>query len=97
MVVGATRLQAFLKTHGISQVAAGSALGVSGPTVHDWVTGAKRPKGHHREAISVWTGGEVAADSWLREDERALMAGVKPFVKADESGEHAAVGDTGTG
>lgn len=88
MVDGASRLQAFLKAHGLSQVAAAGDLGVSGPTVHDWVTGAKRPKGHHREAIAVWTHGQVPAESWLRDDERAVMAGVKPFAGADESGAH---------
>jgi transcriptional regulator with XRE-family HTH domain len=80
MVTGASRLQAFLQAHGITQLAAATALGVSDPTVHDWVTGAKRPKAHHRQAIAVWTNGEVPTDSWLKADERAAAAAVRPFV-----------------
>jgi hypothetical protein len=52
-------LQAFLQRNGVTQVAAGLALGVSGPTIYDWVAGKKRPRTHHREAIALWTNGEV--------------------------------------
>ena len=86
--------------HGLTQLAAAEALGVSDPTVNAWVNDDKRPVAHHREAIAVWTNGEVAIESWLRDEERAAMAGVSPFVPrdastrdlaVDESGEHPAI------
>ncbi len=85
MTDGATRLAEFLKRNGLTQLAAAEALGVSDPTVHDWVTGAKRPRAHHREAISVWTGGEISSDSWLVDEERVAMAAVRPFTPTEDS------------
>jgi DNA-binding transcriptional regulator YdaS (Cro superfamily) len=91
-------LQAFLQRNGVTQVAAGLALGVSGPTIYDWVAGKKRPRTHHREAIALWTNGEVVVDAWLDDSERATVAGVRPFVaSADESGEHSAAATPSTG
>jgi DNA-binding transcriptional regulator YdaS (Cro superfamily) len=85
---GAAGLKRFLQRNGVTQVAAALALGVSDPTVYDWVSGKKRPRTHHREAISLWTNGEVSADEWLEEHERAAVAGIRPYVAAadDESG-----------
>ena len=77
---GATLLQAFLKKNGLTQLAASEALRVSDPTIHDWVQGTKRPRTHHREAIAVWTNGEVPTEAWLRDDERASMRSVQPFT-----------------
>lgn len=82
MTDGAARLQAFIKRHGLTQLAAANALGVSDPTVHDWVTGAKRPKAHHRQAIEAWTGGAVPVAAWLTKEERASQAAVRPFIPA---------------
>jgi transcriptional regulator with XRE-family HTH domain len=84
MTNGATWLAEFLRRNNLTQLATAEALGVSDPTVHDWVTGSKRPKAHHRDAISVWTRGEVPVDAWLEESERVARAAVKPFDR--ESG-----------
>jgi|GEM_PF-3511842 len=83
--LGADLLQAFLRKHSLTQFAASVALKVSDPTIHDWVTGTKRPRTHHREAIAMWTNGEVPVSAWLRDDEREAMANVRPFAPAPES------------
>ncbi len=79
MSSGATRLRRFLKKHGITQIAAAKALGVSDPTIHDWLYEIKRPRAHHRQAIEVWTCGAVDEGSWMSADERDAMASVQPF------------------
>jgi hypothetical protein len=86
MTDGAVLFAAFIERNAITLVAAGKALGVSGPTIYDWSTGKKRPRWHHREAIAVWTRDDVPADSWLTDDERAAMRDVRPFVPPAESG-----------
>lgn len=78
-MTGASRLRKFLKKHEVTQLAASKALGVSDPTIHDWVHGIKRPRAHHREAIAVWTRDEVPVASWLLPEEREAMADVQPF------------------
>lgn len=90
MTDGARRLAAFLKRNGITQLGAGEALGVSDPTVHDWVTGSKRPKAHHRDAIATWTRGEVGTELWLTAEERASRKAVRPFEPVDETDTDAA-------
>lgn len=79
---GRALLRAFLQQHGVSQVSASKALGVSDPTIHDWLAGIKRPRAHHRESIAVWTGGDVPASSWLLDAERDAMSNVSPFSPA---------------
>lgn len=96
---GATLLRGFLDRNDVTQLAASVALGVSDPTINDWVNGAKRPRAHHREAIAVWTHGEVPITAWLLEAEAEKMANVRPFERddssstlgADGSGEHSSV------
>ena len=76
---GSRGLRAFLEKHAISQRSAAEALGVTDPAVHDWVTGAKRPRAHHRVSIEVWTRGSVVAASWAFPEERAAARDVVPF------------------
>ena len=76
---GATDLRAFLKAHNITQLAAAGALGVSAVTLHDWLTGAKRPRAERREAIARWTRGAVPESAWATSDERAAASKVVPF------------------
>jgi DNA-binding transcriptional regulator YdaS (Cro superfamily) len=76
----ATRFREFLVRHNVTQLAAGVALGVSDPTVNAWVNGDKRPVAHHREAIAVWTHGEIPAEAWLEEAESEKVARVVPFA-----------------
>ncbi len=81
---GATLFRGFLDRHDVTQIAASKALGVSDPTINDWLKRAKRPVAHHRDAIAVWTNGEVPADSWVRDDERDAVARVRPFVPVEQ-------------
>ena len=76
-------LGAFLRRHEITQRAASVALGVTNPTIHDWVTGAKRPTAAHREAIAIWTSGAVPADAWLTDEERSAVRAARPFAGGD--------------
>lgn len=84
MTPGASLLEAFLRVNSITQMAASKALGVSDPTIHDWVSGAKRPRAHHRKAIDVWTGGSVPELAWATDDERVALAKVGPFIADDD-------------
>jgi len=77
---GSAGLRAFLQRHKLSQVAAASELGTSGPTVHEWCSGSKRPRPHYREAIEIWTGGEVKAGDWDTGDERQCVDAVRPHI-----------------
>jgi hypothetical protein len=79
MADGATLLRGFLDRHGLSQGDAAEALGVSDPTVHDWLKGAKRPRSHHRDAVATWTSGEVPAVAWVLDEEAEKLAAVRPF------------------
>lgn len=79
---GARLLRELLQTRGLTQSDAARAIGVSAPTIHDWVTSAKRPRAAHREAIEVWTAGAVPASAWETEEERALLARVRPLHPA---------------
>lgn len=85
MTNGGRLLAEFLKRNGLTQLAASKALGVSDPTIHDWVTGSKRPRAHHRETIAVWTNEEVPSDSWLTDEERAATEVVRPFRSDDDA------------
>jgi DNA-binding transcriptional regulator YdaS (Cro superfamily) len=84
---GPEKLSQFLQAHGLTQRAAASAVGVSAPTMHDWITGAKRPSSRHRESIERWTNGEVAAAAWATEDEQQAVRAIEPFrPEAPKSG-----------
>lgn len=75
------RFGAFLERNGLSYAAAGRALGVSHVAVYEWVLGTKRPTPGHREAIAVWTDGDVLAVHWRMAGDRDVVAGVKPFQR----------------
>lgn len=81
---GSVGFAAFLKKHEISHASAARQLGTSGPTIHSWKHGLKRPGASHRRAIERWTNGEVAALSWDTAEERACADRVIPY--AAESG-----------
>lgn len=77
---GATLLDAFVRAQGRGMAAkTARALGVSPPTIHDWMSGVKRPKGPRREALEVWTGGAVPRDAWDLDGERDVLTTVRPF------------------
>jgi hypothetical protein len=82
---GAALLDEFLKSKGRGAAArCAEDLSVSAPTIHDWVSGVKRPKGPRREALEIWTGGAVPRDAWDLAGERAVLDTVKPFEPAPE-------------
>ena len=83
---GAKLLLEFLRTNAVTQEACADALKVSGSTVHDWLTGAKRPRSYHRDQIAIWTSGAVAADSWERPKEKRALANVAPFKRSGTEG-----------
>ncbi len=72
-------LAAFLEEHDLTQREAAQAVGVSSPTMHDWLTGAKRPSAAHRESIERWTSGAVAASAWATAEEAAAVEAIEPF------------------
>jgi len=71
---GAAELAAWMQLREITQRQAAEALRVSGPTVHDWVHGRKRPRPSLRALIASWTHGAVPVDSWLSDEARAALA-----------------------
>jgi transcriptional regulator with XRE-family HTH domain len=82
MAVAVELFRAFRVRHGLSQRAAASALGVSGPTVCEWEKQRKRPDAHHRAAIEIWTNGAVPARAWLTAAEARVLRVVRPYVAA---------------
>lgn len=71
---------------GLSEVALGRILGVSGPTVHDWEHANKRPVGANPALIEAWSRAAVRdlgdaiepllAAAWLTSEERERLAGL---------------------
>lgn len=79
---GVKKLRAFLVSQTISKRGAAKAIGVSGPTMLDWLAGRKTPTPPHRRAIEIWTKGRVAETDWVSERERAAAnraESVSPF------------------
>ena len=54
---GARKLSQFLTRYGLTQAFAAHELGVSAPTLHDWLSGAKKPGAGNRWRLERWTGG----------------------------------------
>lgn len=81
---GSKALRQFIESNALTQQATAKALGVTDPAVHDWISGTKRPRPHHRAAIEKWTGGLVPASSWLLREEREATRNVVPFRRASD-------------
>ena len=79
---GAKKLGRFLEVNKLTRLAAGNALGVSDPTVCDWISGKKRPNEKKRRDIDTWTSGKVPAESWEFAAERKAPP-VMPFAADD--------------
>lgn len=78
------KLAAFLARHGISKTAAGEALGVTYAAVICWLTRKTSPDRVHREAIEIWTKGDVRADEWEgSQAEAERLKGIRPFDAPD--------------
>lgn len=76
---GARALLAFLKRYDLSLADVGRALKVSRVAALHWTTGERSPRRSYREALAVWTRGEVPADAWGESDEDRNASAVQPF------------------
>ena len=66
--------------------AAGTALGVTDPTIIAWRRGDAKPNPILRGAIERWTSGRVKAEDWADAEERAAIRradAVEPLALAD--------------
>ena len=70
MVTAPKKFAAWLSSHGLRQVQVASTFGVNSATVSYWLSADRVPEQRYREALERWTGGAVAADSWLSSEER---------------------------
>jgi hypothetical protein len=61
----------FRRESGKTILGIAGALGVSGPTVHDWLWARKSPSVAHRRAVELMTYGLVPAAAWETAEERA--------------------------
>jgi DNA-binding transcriptional regulator YdaS (Cro superfamily) len=83
---GAVLLAQFLEQREIPQSRCAAALGVSSPTVHDWLKAVKRPRTALRVAIDRWTGGAVPSSSWATAKELATLDGIEPWKRTGSEG-----------
>lgn len=83
--VGRDLLSGFLTLHSLNQSDAARAVGVSVPTMHDWLKGAKRPRATHRKTLDKWSRGAIPAASWETPDELATQDAVQPFDPAHKA------------
>lgn len=96
------RLRRFREGLGLSLREAARQLHVAHPALKDWEEEKQTPTSPYRDAIEVWTNGDIKASDWpLSGRERDIVenaAKVGPAIGASESGEHGAVnvGSTGT-
>ncbi len=69
---GVKKLRAFLKANKgkVSKRGAARAVGVSSPTMLDWISGRKTPAPPNRRALEIWTGGQVRESDWISRRER---------------------------
>jgi DNA transposition AAA+ family ATPase len=79
MATAPEKFRAFLDENRVLQTDAADSLGVSDPTVHDWLTGAKKPRLAWRKAIAKFTRNAVRVEDWEDESERQIVAAVRPF------------------
>jgi len=74
----------------MSQSALARMLGISQPSVSEWVRLRSRPEPHFRDALEIILG--IPRDDWMTAAERAVVAGAARAMRALRSfeGEHAA-------
>jgi transcriptional regulator with XRE-family HTH domain len=89
------RLRAFREARKLSLREAARQLHATHPALKDWEDGGQTPMAPYRDAIEVWTSGDVRSDSWPLEGREKQIAENAARVKpADESGPHAAAAPT---
>lgn len=87
---GAKALARFVEKNGMTKTAAAAGVGVSVPTLLDYLSGAKRPNSIRREVIERYTGGAVSRNSWDFPAERAELESTTPFGAASAEAADAA-------
>jgi transcriptional regulator with XRE-family HTH domain len=85
------RLKRFREARQLSLREAARQLHVAHPALKDWEDEPQTPSQPYRDAIEVWTGGDVKAADWPLEGREKQIAenaaSVKPAVpRASESG-----------
>lgn len=77
------RLRTFRETRKISLRDAARQLHTVHPALKDWEEGQQVPTSPNRDAIEVWTEGEIKADEWpLSARERDLISNAAKVVPA---------------
>ena len=82
-VPGVALLREELSRRGIRPAEAARQLGVSKPTMGEWLAGGLRPSFLRRPEIRSWSEGRIPEDSWLTAEERARLALVPPTPAAE--------------
>lgn len=88
------RLREFRVARDLSLREAARQLHVVHPALREWEEDRQTPAPAYRDAIEVWTNGEILASSWPaspREREIAERAGAVKPCTTDDSGEHPAI------
>jgi len=76
-IIDGMELNAFVKRNFKSSLAFAERLGVSGPTVHYWMIGRKKPSIDHCKAIEFVSGGEVRCEELRPELNWKYLRGLK--------------------
>lgn len=69
------RLRRFREKRGLGLRAAARQLHVSHPALRFWETNATTPSGPYRDAIELWTDGDIRAQDWGLTPREAQVAG----------------------
>lgn len=64
VTAGAVALCRIAEDQGLTKTAIARAIGVSHPTVIDWMRGYKRPSEPNRAKLHHWSDGAIAPASW---------------------------------
>jgi transcriptional regulator with XRE-family HTH domain len=71
---GSDLLRSELDAKGIRAAEAARQLGVSKPTIGDWLSGASRPTAARALLVATWSEGRVPVESWETDEEREARA-----------------------
>lgn len=73
-------LKNWLNRHEVSPEALADKIGVSKPTIYNWIKGTATPqRSVDREMIATATNGEIQPIGWVTEQERAAIAACTPI------------------
>lgn len=81
---GSNSFAKFLSDHSVTYDDAAEAIATTKSGVCVWATGQLRPRYEMRLAIERWTSGSVKAIDWMTDEERRVIARIKPWVAPRE-------------